>query len=136
MKRPAAVVTDKLEVLSAVVASQEQLHEKFNGVVPEIAARAHVERILPVIDETLARAGDCRCRRSTRLPLQTNQDFSGSLLIGLTAAKSPRFCGGETADRRQSSSRTHLCLPNCGKEKCVSLSWLHHQRRPYEFVSV
>ena len=52
----AAVVTDHLEVLSAIVASQDELHERFRGVVPEIAARAHVERILPVIDEALQRA--------------------------------------------------------------------------------
>ena len=52
----AAVITDEFEILSSVVASQEQLHQKFNGVVPEIAARAHVERILPVIYETLERA--------------------------------------------------------------------------------
>src|SRR5205814_4588615 len=52
----AAVVTDELVVLSSVVASQDQLHRRFAGVVPEIAARAHVERILPVIDEALTRA--------------------------------------------------------------------------------
>ena len=53
----AAVVTDRLEVLSSVVASQDHLHERFGGVVPEIASRAHVERILPVIDEALAQSG-------------------------------------------------------------------------------
>ena len=46
----AAVVTGELEVLGAAVASQDELHERFRGVVPEIAARAHVERILPVVD--------------------------------------------------------------------------------------
>ena len=52
----AAVVDDQLQVLGSVVASQVELHKRFHGVVPEIAARAHVERILPVIDETLRRA--------------------------------------------------------------------------------
>ena len=52
----AAVITDQLEVVSSVVASQDELHQQFQGVVPEIAARAHIERILPVIDETLQRA--------------------------------------------------------------------------------
>ena len=47
----AAVVTDELQVLGAVVASQDKLHERFHGVVPEIAARAHLEQILPIIDE-------------------------------------------------------------------------------------
>ncbi|MCH8922166.1 MAG: tRNA (adenosine(37)-N6)-threonylcarbamoyltransferase complex transferase subunit TsaD, partial [Planctomycetes bacterium] len=53
----AAVVTDRLEVRSSVVASQDALHERFGGVVPEIASRAHVERILPVIDEAIRKAG-------------------------------------------------------------------------------
>ena len=61
----AAVVTDELEVLSSVVASQDELHERFGGVVPEIASRAHVERILPVIDEAL-RKGRRHARRSRR----------------------------------------------------------------------
>src|SRR5262245_62699936 len=52
----AAVVTDQLDVLSSVVASQDHLHRRFGGVVPEIASRAHVERILPVIHEALAKA--------------------------------------------------------------------------------
>ena len=52
----AAVIADDLNVLSSVVASQDKLHERFGGVVPEIASRAHVERILPVIDEALRRA--------------------------------------------------------------------------------
>ncbi|MDG2207299.1 MAG: tRNA (adenosine(37)-N6)-threonylcarbamoyltransferase complex transferase subunit TsaD, partial [Pirellulales bacterium] len=52
----AAIVTDRLNVLSAVVASQEELHRQFGGVVPEIASRAHVERILPVIEQTLRKA--------------------------------------------------------------------------------
>ncbi len=52
----AAVVTDGLKVLSSVVASQDDLHKRFGGVVPEIASRAHVERILPVIDAALRKA--------------------------------------------------------------------------------
>ncbi|HUE73526.1 MAG TPA: tRNA (adenosine(37)-N6)-threonylcarbamoyltransferase complex transferase subunit TsaD, partial [Pirellulaceae bacterium] len=47
----AAVIAEDLTVLGSVVASQDELHRRFAGVVPEIAARAHVERIVPVIDE-------------------------------------------------------------------------------------
>ena len=39
-----------------MVASQDDLHRRFGGVVPEIASRAHVERVLPVIDEALRKA--------------------------------------------------------------------------------
>ncbi len=82
----AAIVTDQLEVLGSVVASQYDLHERFHGVVPEIAARAHVERMLPVIEETLEQAG---------LPLTSihavavaNQPgLAGSLLVGVVTAK-------------------------------------------------
>jgi hypothetical protein len=46
----AAVITRSRDVLSSVVASQDALHARWRGVVPEVASRAHVERIIPVID--------------------------------------------------------------------------------------
>ena len=52
----AAVVADGVEVMAARVASQVPRHRKFGGVVPEIASRAHLETILPVVEETLAQA--------------------------------------------------------------------------------
>ena len=53
----AAVVANGKQVVSSVVASQIKLHEKYGGVVPEIASRAHVENILPVISEAIEGAG-------------------------------------------------------------------------------
>src|SRR5437762_7212832 len=82
----AAVVTDELQVLSSVVASQDQLHQRFAGVVPEIAARAHVERILPVIDEALARA-NTRLRELDAIAVANTPGLAGSLLVGVVAAK-------------------------------------------------
>lgn len=82
----AAVVTEDLQVLGAVVASQDKLHERFRGVVPEIAARAHVERILPVIDETLRRA-NTRLDELSAITVATTPGLAGSLLVGLVAAK-------------------------------------------------
>ena len=82
----AAVITDQFEVLSSVVASQEELHQKFNGVVPEIAARAHVERILPVIDETLERAG-VGLSDLNAIAVANEPGLAGSLLVGVVAAK-------------------------------------------------
>jgi N6-L-threonylcarbamoyladenine synthase len=82
----AAVIDQDRRVLSTVVATQHELHERFGGVVPEIASRAHVERILPVIDEALTRAnlglGDL-----CAITVATNPGLVGSLLVGLTAAK-------------------------------------------------
>lgn len=82
----AAVVTGELEVLSSVVASQERLHERFGGVVPEIASRAHVERILPVIDQTLERAG-IGLADLDAVAVANTPGLSGSLLVGVVAAK-------------------------------------------------
>ncbi len=82
----AAVVTDDLQVLGSVVSSQEQLHQKFSGVVPEIAARAHVQRILPVIDETLNKSG-VQLSDLDAIAVANTPGLSGSLLVGLVAAK-------------------------------------------------
>jgi N6-L-threonylcarbamoyladenine synthase len=82
----AAVVTDKLEVLGSVVASQDDLHQRFGGVVPEIASRAHLERILPVIDETLRRAG-VALGELDAIAVANTPGLAGSLLVGLATAK-------------------------------------------------
>lgn len=82
----AAIVTGELEVLSSVVATQAKLHERFGGVVPEIASRAHLERIMPVIDQTLQEA-DIELSDLDAIAVATTPGLSGSLLVGLTAAK-------------------------------------------------
>ncbi|MCA9184620.1 MAG: tRNA (adenosine(37)-N6)-threonylcarbamoyltransferase complex transferase subunit TsaD [Pirellulaceae bacterium] len=82
----AAIVDEQLHVYGSVVASQEHLHEKFRGVVPEIAARAHVERIIPVIDETLQRSG-LTLADIDAVGVANTPGLAGSLLIGLVAAK-------------------------------------------------
>jgi len=82
----AAIVTDRLEVLASVVASQDALHERFGGVVPEIASRAHLERILPVIDRTLKRAG-LSLAEVDAVAVANTPGLAGSLLVGLVAAK-------------------------------------------------
>src|SRR5512140_3627666 len=82
----AAIVTGRLEVLGSVVASQDDLHRRFGGVVPEIASRAHVERILPVIDEALRRAG-LTLEDLDAVAVANTPGLAGSLLVGLAAAK-------------------------------------------------
>ena len=82
----AAVVDCNLAVLGSVVASQEHLHERFGGVVPEIASRAHVERILPVIDEALRRA-ETKPAELAAVAVANTPGLAGSLLVGLSAAK-------------------------------------------------
>tara|TARA_R110002111_G_scaffold18931_2_gene46202 strand:- start:11544 stop:12575 length:1032 start_codon:yes stop_codon:yes gene_type:complete len=82
----AAVITRDMRILSNIVSSQIDLHEKFGGVVPEIASRAHLERILPVIDDALKQAG-VSLNQLTAIAVATEPGLVGSLLIGLTAAK-------------------------------------------------
>jgi N6-L-threonylcarbamoyladenine synthase len=82
----AAVIDRERRVRSNVVATQHELHERFGGVVPEIASRAHVERILPVIDEAVRRAGTSLGEIGV-IAVATQPGLVGSLLVGLTAAK-------------------------------------------------
>jgi N6-L-threonylcarbamoyladenine synthase len=83
----AAVVTERLEVLGSAIASQDELHRQFGGVVPEIASRAHVESILPVIDQVLAQSG-LRLDQLDAVAVANTPGLAGSLLVGLAAAKS------------------------------------------------
>ncbi|MCS7034828.1 MAG: tRNA (adenosine(37)-N6)-threonylcarbamoyltransferase complex transferase subunit TsaD [Phycisphaerae bacterium] len=83
----AAVVRDGVEVLSNAVATQFDLHAKFRGVVPEIASRAHIENLLPVISEALNAAG-VGLREVDAIAAAHRPGLIGSLLIGVTAAKS------------------------------------------------
>jgi tRNA N6-adenosine threonylcarbamoyltransferase len=82
----AAVVGENRRVLSSVIASQFELHEAFGGVVPEIASRAHVRRILPVIRRALEMAS-CRVDDLAAIAVTNEPGLVGSLLVGLTAAK-------------------------------------------------
>lgn len=82
----AAVVTDDLQVLGSAVASQHDLHEQFQGVVPEIAARAHVEKILPIIQLAFADA-EIELADIHAVAVAHTPGLAGSLLVGLCAAK-------------------------------------------------
>src|SRR5437868_12282856 len=82
----AAVFTDEPAVLASVVASQTDLHARFGGVVPEVAARAHLQRLLPVVDEVLRQAGVVLSQVGCVAVLNT-PGLVGALLVGVSAAK-------------------------------------------------
>src|SRR5437868_1786688 len=82
----AAVIDENLAVRSSIVASQDEIHSRFGGVVPEMASRAHVQRIIPVIDEALRQANTNLAELSA-IAVVTQPGLVGSLLVGLTAAK-------------------------------------------------
>ncbi len=83
----AAVLRGPRDVLSSVVATQHDLHEEFAGVVPEIASRAHLERILPVVRAALRDAG-VTLDALDAIAVGHRPGLIGSLLVGVSAAKS------------------------------------------------
>jgi N6-L-threonylcarbamoyladenine synthase len=82
----AAVVRDGREVLSSVVSSQIDLHARFGGVVPEVASRAHVELLTPVVAEALVEAG-VEGEEVDAVAATAGPGLIGSLLVGVSAAK-------------------------------------------------
>src|SRR2546425_10202489 len=80
----AAVVVDGRTVRSSVVSSQVDLHARFGGVVPEIASRAHVELLNPVVAEALVEAG---VERPDAVAATVGPGLIGALLVGVSTAK-------------------------------------------------
>jgi len=78
------------QILSNVVASQIEMHRKWGGVVPEAAARAHVEAILPVIEEALSTA-DLSMNDIGAVAATNRPGLVGALSVGVTAAKAIAF---------------------------------------------
>jgi N6-L-threonylcarbamoyladenine synthase len=89
----AAVVEDGRVVRSSVVSSQVDLHAQYGGVVPEVASRAHVDLIVPVVADALGEAGvtlaDVDAVAATYGP-----GLAGALLVGVSAAKALALVGG------------------------------------------
>jgi N6-L-threonylcarbamoyladenine synthase len=86
----ASIVENGRNILSVVVAGQEKYHRRFGGVVPEIAARKHLEHILPVIRHCLDQSG-CTWTDINGIAVTHQPGLAGSLIVGLTAAKSLAF---------------------------------------------
>jgi N6-L-threonylcarbamoyladenine synthase len=82
----AAVVTGDGRIRSNVVASQGLLHERYGGVVPEVASRRHLEVAGPVVDDALELAG-VRLRDVDRVAVTHGPGLIGALLVGLSTAK-------------------------------------------------
>ena len=85
----AAVVVGQ-RVLSNVIASQAELHEKWGGVVPEAAARAHVQSVIPVIDEALSKSG-LSLEDIGGIAVTNRPGLIGALSVGVTVAKALAF---------------------------------------------
>ncbi len=90
----AAVVVDGVQVRSNIVASQVDLHAKYGGVVPEIAARAHIERLDAVIAEAMSVGGVTK-HDIDAIAVTNRPGLVGALLIGVTAAKTLSWVWGK-----------------------------------------
>jgi len=86
----AAVVADGRIVKSSVIASQTKLHEKYGGVVPEIASRAHIEKIYPVLKEAMVQANVVRDDIDA-IAIANQPGLTIALVVGVTAAKTLSF---------------------------------------------
>src|SRR5437016_1844728 len=82
----AAIVANGREILSSVVASQIDIHRKYGGVVPELASREHLRRIVPVVREALEQAG-LRFQDVDAIAVTHGPGLVGSLLVGITYGK-------------------------------------------------
>jgi N6-L-threonylcarbamoyladenine synthase len=89
----AAVVGDGRTIRSNIVASQADLHTRFGGVVPELASRRHLDRLLPVIDLALEGAG-LQWPSIGGIAVTCGPGLVGALAVGVSAAKSLAFAHG------------------------------------------
>ncbi|MEX2219790.1 MAG: hypothetical protein WD749_13645, partial [Phycisphaerales bacterium] len=90
----AAVVEGGVRVRSSVIASQTDLHAEYGGVVPELASRAHAERLLPVVRRVVADAG-VRLDRIDAVAVGHRPGLIGSLLVGVAGAKALAWALGK-----------------------------------------
>ena len=88
-----AVVEDGFAVRSNLIASQVLLHERFGGVVPEVAARAHVEALNPLLEESLAEAG-VGFGEIDAVAVTAGPGLAGALLVGMAGAKAVALATG------------------------------------------
>jgi len=83
----AAVVENGRRILSNVVSSQDEIHRRYGGIVPELASRRHVELIWPVVSEAMQKA-DAQFQDISAIAVTSGPGLIGSLLIGVCFAKS------------------------------------------------
>lgn len=86
----AAVVRDGREILSSVISSQIELHRPYGGVVPELSAREHLEKIEPIVKEALERA-NVQLKEIDAIAVTQGPGLIGSLLVGVSYAKALAF---------------------------------------------
>lgn len=116
-----AVVRNGQHILSNVISSQISVHQKFGGVVPELASRKHLENIIPVIDQALAEA-QVTLAEITAIGVTYGPGLVGALLVGVAGAKAIAYAKG---------------LPLIGVhhvESHIYANFLEHQHLQFPFL--
>src|SRR5687767_2709405 len=90
----AAVVRDGREIVSSIIASQVKTHERWGGVVPEIASREHLNKIVPIVEQALSDA-KIAAKDVDGLAVTNGPGLVGSLLVGVSYAKAMAFALGK-----------------------------------------
>lgn len=86
----AAIVRDGREIVSSVIASQIETHKRFGGVVPELASREHLDKIVPIVEEAFERA-KMQTDEIDGIAVTVGPGLVGSLLVGVSYAKAMAF---------------------------------------------
>src|SRR5438094_2520694 len=86
----AAIVRDSREIVSSVIASQVPIHKRFGGVVPELASREHLDKIVPIVEEAFERAA-IKKDDIDGIAVTIGPGLIGSLLVGVSYAKAMAF---------------------------------------------
>ncbi len=145
----AAVVEDGEAVLSSVVWSQDSIHGRFGGVVPELASRNHISAIVPVVERALE-AASARMDDVDALAVTQGPGLVGSILVGLSFAKAVSFASGVPfvgvnhieAHAQAAFLRDKAQAPNAPAFPFVSLvasgghTMLLHCKAPAEFRAI
>jgi len=86
----AALVDGNCDVLSNVISSQEEVHLKYGGIVPELASREHIRTLIPIVEMALEKA-DVNIKDVEAVAVSANPGLIGSLLVGVSFAKGLAF---------------------------------------------
>ena len=119
----AAVLTLEGDVLANVVHSQDAIHERYGGVVPEVASRAHVERLTAVVSEALRQAG-CGVADLGGVAATVGPGLIGALLVGVQTAKAIAW------------SRRLPFLPVNHVHGHLAAAWLADPQAPFPMVTL
>ena len=130
----AAVVADDATILSNVVWSQQELHSRFGGVVPELAGRRHIETIDYVVRQALSEATTSAADLSA-VAVTSGPGLMGALLVGVAYGKALAYASGITSVAVNHLEGHISAASLCAEPVNPPFVALHRLRRPYKSLS-